>query len=180
MKTLVAAGAALALAFGVGTAHAAVVCGGGPCDSLLLQSGGTTITFNQTDESHEFYSSQLSFPVPNNFVSGTIYLTEPGSSAISDGFTLVFNPNTNHIDAYFISDGADASEWSTFLANVVTSNIMRIPETGNWQDVSSFFGQPAGFSKIQSVVPEPGASNASSVDLSFCSSSASRRFRVSR
>jgi hypothetical protein len=164
---MAAAGAAFALALGVGSVgHASVKV----VDGVQLQSGGTFILKLATDETHEFFDSIEAFPAPAGFTDATIYLTEPphghvgegpplpgppGSTglAISDVFTLVNNPTTGQVSAYFASDGASADE----IGLLVTSpNFFVSKETGKWQDVSGAFGQPAGFAQIISDVPEPG------------------------
>jgi hypothetical protein len=135
-------GLGLVLAFaGVGSASAAKLQ-----DGVWLQSGGQTVLFTSTDELHEAFTSLQAFVTPTGFTDGTVYMGRPGEhelfGAYSDAFTLV---STNgHVDAYFISDGASAQEQSAFV---------HVPN--QWQDVSGFFGQPDGFARILSDVPEP-------------------------
>ena len=150
MKVLrMLAGAALAAALGGSTAYAAT-----PVDGYQLVSGPTQVSWEQFDETHEFNTSLQAFPVPNGFQDGTVFLTEAGGG-FSDAFTLVNDPASNQVNAYFISDGASADEMSRFITATRT---ITIPETGNWQDVSDFFGQQPGFAQIISdidAVPEP-------------------------
>ena len=143
------AGAALAAGLGGSAATAAT-----PVDGYQLVSGPTHVTWEQFDESHEFNSSLQAFPAPTGFQDGTVYLTEAGGG-FSDAFTLVNDPASNQVNAYFISDGASADEMSRFITATRT---ISLPETGNWQDVSDFFGQQTGFAQIISdvdAVPEP-------------------------
>ena len=131
-------------------------------DGVHIVSGPTTVFWSQGDESHEYFQALQAFVAPSGFVDGTVYLMEPptepqGSilgTGISDAFSLIRDPTTNHVNVYFISDGATADELSQFVAS---TNVMRISETGQWQDVSSFFGQGAGFAQVVSDVPEPAA-----------------------
>lgn len=149
---LAGVGLGLVLAFaGVGSASAmSPPSSAGLVDGVFLQSGGQTVLFASTDETHEAFTSLQAFPTPVGFVGGTVYLGGLGFPGGSDAFTLV---STNgHVDAYFISDGASALELSSF---VKSPRSMGIVETGNWQDVSAFFGQGAGFAQILSDVPEP-------------------------
>jgi hypothetical protein len=141
-------GAALAIG---GSAQA---CPNGLCDAFFLHSGGVTITRQVTDETQEFMAALETFPTPANFQDGTVWLLEPAKAGggVSDGFTLVSDPNTGHVNAYAISDGASSAEWALF---VVSARSTGLTETGGWQDVSAFFGQAPGFAKILSDVPEP-------------------------
>jgi hypothetical protein len=142
----------------VGTSLAIGLCGSAayaatPLDGYKLKSGTVTVTSQSFDESHEFASTLRAFATPAGFTGGTVFLTEPGGGP-SDGFTLVSDPTTGLINAYFISDGATASEVSRFVTSTRT---MSIEETGSFQDVSAFFGQANGFAQITSDldVPEP-------------------------
>jgi hypothetical protein len=157
MRLIVAAGAAVALGFGVGAAHAAVVapatdsCSHTICDGVRLKSGGVSVHFAVTNESKEFFVEKRAAPTPPGFTNGTIYLTEPGTGnarVISDAFTLINDPG--HLNVYFISDGASPGQQALFKS--VTRHEF-LPETGHWQDVSSFFGQAPGFARIISDVP---------------------------
>lgn len=150
MKALnVVAGAALFIGLG-GSAVSAVV----PVDGYQLSSGGTQLSWLQFDESHEFNASLQAFPTPTGFTDGTVFLTEAGGG-FSDAFTLTRDPATDQVNAYFMSDGATASEIAQFITATRT---ISLPETGNWQDVSDFFGQSPGFAQIISevdAIPEP-------------------------
>jgi hypothetical protein len=148
---LALATAAATLAIG-SAASAACVSETGDCDALILNSGGVTITRSAIDEQHEFFQVLQAFDTPAGFTDATVTLLEPGSGDVSDRFTLLNDPLTNHVNAYFLSDGASASEVASFVS---VANQFTITETGNFQDVSSYFGQSAGFAQILSDVPEP-------------------------
>jgi hypothetical protein len=149
--------AGLALAAVVGSAAAASPL---PVDGVKIVSGGTHIDFQQFDETHEYFEALQAFVAPAGFVGGTVFMMEPAGepqnsslgTGVSDMFTLVADPTTNHVSAYFISDGATANELAKFVG---LSRTMSITETGQWQDVSAFFGQPGGFAQVISDVPEP-------------------------
>ena len=142
----------------------------GQVDGVFVTNGVTIVQFNQLDESHEAFFSQTSFTAPTNFTDATIYLTEnnattctpsPGTFSLgdcSDGLTITNDPLNGHLDISFVSDGATLDELTQFFGGIST-NVSMMPETGQWQDVSSTFGQAAGFAFVQSdidtVVPEP-------------------------
>ncbi len=152
------AGLALVLAFGglAGTATAAAILD----DAAQVQSGGTTVVFNQATEAHEFFSSLQSIVTPAGFTDATVFLTEPAAETgepplfglYSDGFTI--NDVNGHLNIYFISAGASADEQNMFVTDATQ---FVIPETGSFQDVSSHFSQSSGFAQILSdvAVPEP-------------------------
>lgn len=165
MKTAILVSSALALMLASAASPANAV----PLDEVLISNGSTQITFTQLDESHEFFNPTSTFPTPAGFVGATIFLTENGAQSCtpgvgtlgdcSDGFTITADPTTGQLDVWFVSDDASASELATFFANVST-NVTFLPETGALQDVSSTFGQDAGFAQVLSdidatPVPEP-------------------------
>jgi hypothetical protein len=149
---------ALGLACGgvAGTATAAAILD----DAVVVQSGGTTVVFNQATEAHEFFLSLQSIVTPAGFTDATVFLTAPSAESgepplfglYSDGFTI--NDVNGHLNIYFISAGATADELNMFVTD---TNQFVIPETGSFQDVSSHFGQSPGFAQILSdvAVPEP-------------------------
>jgi hypothetical protein len=151
-------GAALALATGcvVGDASAATVID----DAIIVSSGGTTVTFSQAGEGHEFFQSLQSVVTPSGFTDATIFLTEPAAETgepllfglYSDAFTI--SDVNGHLNIYFMSAGATSAEQNMFVTDAVT---FVLPETGSFQDVSSFFGQSPGFAQVLSdaAVPEP-------------------------
>ena len=124
---------------------------------------------------HEYFDSTLVLPKPANFTDATVFLPEqgfttcsPGSSNLgtcSDGIPIrADGTDPTHVDAYFLSDGAQTAEINTFFSNVVTTNSIIGPtETGNWQDLSSNF-YTAGNNVAQSFwvqsdldIPEPAS-----------------------
>ena len=172
-RLTIGAGLALALACGgaAGSAAAATVfdapllgvttlAASDIDDAVLVQSGGTTVSFLQSNEEHEFFDSLQSVETPVGFTDATVFLTgatqdenEPLLFGLySDGFTI--NDVNGHLNIYFISAGATQDEMNMFVTD---ANQHIIPETGQFQDVSSFFNQPAGFAQILSdiAIPEP-------------------------
>jgi len=160
----IAAAAAMLGAFAASPASAVPTL-----DQVLLSNGSTLISFTQLDESHEFFNPSITFATPANFTAATIYLTENGALSCtpsggtlgdcSDGLTITANPTTGQLNLWFVSEDASANEFASFFANVST-NVSFLAETGLLQDVSSTFGQSAGFAQVQSdidavTVPEP-------------------------
>jgi hypothetical protein len=131
-------------------------------------------TFVEFDDG---FFSREDFTVPVTFKPVTIYLTEPGHTTCtpeplllslgdcSDGLTLQTDlENTHMIDVAFISDDADLQQRTFFFDGIahefkgVSKTVDFVPETGLWQDVSSFFGKSPGFAWVQSSLsptPEP-------------------------
>ncbi|MGZ5988484.1 MAG: hypothetical protein ACXWLZ_05475 [Rhizomicrobium sp.] len=114
----------------------------------------TTLSFQQGDESHEAYASDSSFPTPDGFIGGIVFLTESGSQCApdieggllvslgncSDAFTMRNDTGDGQTDVAFISDGYGPSELALFNAAIDVTNKYFLLETGDWQDVSGDFG----------------------------------------
>ena len=145
----------------------------GQQDGLFIQNGHTLVLYQQLTESDEDFFSQDALAAPPGFKDATLYLTDnnaatctpdPATSSLgdcSDGITLSEDLVTKQIDAAFVSDGATAAQLSEFFGGV-SSNDSFLAENGKWQDISSLFGQAAGFAFVQSnfdkstrSVPEP-------------------------
>jgi hypothetical protein len=116
-----------------------------------------------------------------NFNAGIVFLTgqnEPANesglpgllpglpgtpSGVSDALALRISvsPGPPTLDVAFISDGAAVADVATFNAFAAGLGVLgSVAETGLWQDVSAFFGVPAGSAFVQSDVervPEPGS-----------------------
>jgi hypothetical protein len=156
-------GGAAAIALGVaGAASASTVITPLPAgeDSLYVHTAHGTLYWQIPDETQETYNSPgdgSAMTAPKGFTSGTVWLTEAGTDGgISDGFTInTFLENgVAKLAVFFISDGASSAAVANFP---VSTNVLYLPETGNWQDVSGLFGQAPGFAQIASDVgvPEP-------------------------
>src|SRR5512142_1794648 len=127
MKKTIFTSSALALVL----ASAAAPASEAPFDEVLLSNGSTVITFNQLDETHEFFNPAQTFPTPSGFTAATIYLTENGALSCTpgvgtlgdciDGLTITADPTSGQLDLWFVSDGASATELATFFANVSTN-----------------------------------------------------------
>lgn len=140
----------------------------GQQDAVYVTDGSTIVSYTALNEIQESFFPAATFPTPDGFTSATIYLTENGATSCtpsaataglgscSDGFTMFSDPQDGHLDVFFVSDGASASELATFFSNVST-NVSFLAETGAYQDVSSTFNMPSGFAFVQSDinVPEP-------------------------
>lgn len=153
MNRKIVTAAILACALGAAVSAKAAL----PVDGVkVLVPGETEVTFFQFDDgagSPEFFIGSTALPV--DFSAATIFLTEPGSNEISDTLTILLNA-TGGINILFFS-----APQTIPLTDIVPRQFT-IAETGDWQDVSSFFGQPAGFAQVISDVdgtvrgiPEP-------------------------
>jgi hypothetical protein len=146
-KVLSAAILAVALSVSV-SAKAQVLVDG----VRVLVPGQTEVNFLQYSDavgSPEFFVGSTALPL--NFTSGTVFLLEPVGGEVSDVLTILLN-DTGGVNILFYSSPATIP-----LADILPHQL-RITETGQWQDVSSFFGQSTGFAQVVSdlnVIPEP-------------------------
>jgi hypothetical protein len=139
------------------SAQAAVL----PVDGVKVQVPGHTAvtfeTFDDTPGSPEFFVG-LTF-LPTSFSDATIFLSEAASQGggVSDALSIMVDSAGTGINIFFFSDPLQIP------APDIATRQFTIAETGQWQDVSSYFGQPAGFAQVISdldattPVPEPAA-----------------------
>jgi hypothetical protein len=117
----------------------------------VLVPGQVAVTFESFNDSNspEFFVGTTALPI--GFQEGTVFLTEPGTGAYSDALTVIKN-TTGGIDILFFSDP------ETIPPIDILPNQLTITETGQVQDVSSFFG-PNILVQVGSDlnVPEPAA-----------------------
>ncbi len=147
----------------VAVALASALSGGAMAQPAAPVDGVKVFIPGHTDVTFTEYSDTLGSPesfvgttfLPAGFSAATVFLTEPANQGggYSDALTIMTN-TTGGVNILFFSDPVE----------IPTLDIMprqfTIAETGKWQDVSSYFGQPAGFAQVISdvdVVPEPGA-----------------------
>lgn len=145
-RKLAAAILACTLGMGVGSAKAAL-----PVDGVkVLVPNETEVDFFQFDDSTgspETFVGSTALPI--GFIEGTVFLTEPDTGEFSDALTILLN-STGGINIFFFSDPLEP------LPANISPHQMSIPETGQWQDVSAFFGQAPGFAQVISDVdPTP-------------------------
>jgi hypothetical protein len=170
----------------------------GQQDGVFVTNNATFVEFVQLNESKEAFFSVTSFRKPRGFKEATIYLTENGATSCtpdptalslgncSDGLTVETNPLNGHLDISFVSDGATATELALFfdgfagLLRGVSTNVSFLAETGLWQDVSSVFGQNAGFAFVQSSIDTPEPVTLSLFGVGLCGVVAIRRRRSNR
>jgi hypothetical protein len=152
MNRLVVTAAIVACALGAGVSAKAATT---PVDGVKVLVPGQTeidfLEFSDAPGSPEFFISTTFLPI--GFSEATVFLTEPGSAEVSDALSILLN-TTGGVDIFFFSDPLTIP-----LADIAPAQFT-IAETGDWQDVSSFFGQPAGFAQVISdidtvTVPEP-------------------------
>jgi len=129
-----------------GSARAAAL----PVDGVKVLVPGQTevdfLEFSDATTAPEFFIGTTFLPL--GFTAATVFLTEPDTGAESDALTIIQN-TTGGVDIFFFSDPLTIP-----LADIAPLTFT-IPETGDWQDVSSFFGQPAGFAQVISDI-DPG------------------------
>lgn len=130
-------------------------------DGLYITNGPTIVLYVALTEESESFFSNTSIQAPTGFTSATIYLTDafaptctpdPATFSLgdcSDGVTLAKDPVTKDLNVSFVSNGATADELTQFF-NGASSNSSFLGENGDWQDMSSTFGQQAGFAFVQS------------------------------
>jgi hypothetical protein len=152
MRIRLIAGAAAVGALIAGSAHAAVFA-----DFVSVTvPGHDVVTFTSFDETTETFTG--STVLPAGLSAGTVILTEPDGTTLSDILTLLVDPSTGGLDILFFSDPAIAPPVD------ILPNQLTLAETGGVQDVSSFFGPPGTVqvlvgSDIDTTrsVPEPAA-----------------------
>ncbi len=154
----------------------------GQVDGFFVTQNGTQIVRQQTDESHEFFSSLGAVQSPvGGFAPAVLFIPEEGGAAsacslptapasgiggCSDAIAVLNSASqAGHLDIYMLSDGASGSETSSFFtavndATYGTTNYLLGPvENGQWQDITSYFGNGGADTTFavyfQSEVPEP-------------------------
>ena len=135
----------------------------GMSDGVYYNSAGVAGGWWTYIEGVESSVQTQQFTTPGGLVSGIVDILpggDAGESALAGGLSdrvAVFD-NGGQVDVYYLSEAASPAEIATFNAATTGLSVLgTITETGHWQDVSSYFGQPSGFVNIQSDVPEPGA-----------------------
>lgn len=149
--------------FGItaGAAMAAVLLAGGAARAAtfkdyvsVLVPGNQLVTFETFDESSEAFLGLTGLPV--SFIAGSIVLTEPGTSVVSDILTIV-PTTTGGVNIIFTSDTDSGAPLPTPTAPVLAT----LDETGAVQDVSKYFSSTPGSitvmvgSDLDTTVPEP-------------------------
>jgi hypothetical protein len=139
----------------------------GQQDGIFLTDGNTSVGFQTDTGDNESFLRLLIFNAPAGFTPGIVLLTgnENGAGGIfqgniSDALSLRLNRTTHRISAFFISDGAGLLEQGAFAIFSLGLPILgQITESGDWQDVSGFYGVGAGHFYVQSDVeaPEPAS-----------------------
>jgi hypothetical protein len=151
-------------------------------DVAINPSNPTRVLFQTSAETapQELFVAIAGVPVLPNFNAGIVLLTNPNEpandsglpgllpglpipSGVSDALAMRIStsPGPLTLDIAFISDGAAIADIGTFNAFAAGLGILgSVAENGLWQDVSAFFGVPAGSAFAQSdveQVPEPGS-----------------------
>ncbi|MBV8684665.1 MAG: PEPxxWA-CTERM sorting domain-containing protein [Caulobacteraceae bacterium] len=119
----------------------------------VVVPGNDTVTFETFNENTESFVGLTGTPLV--FIPGTIYLTEPGTSAISDVLSIL--PATNgSVNIFFVSD----SDTGPPVLPPVGTTLANLPETGGIQDVSRYFTTVPGDITVLvgsdvEAIPEP-------------------------
>jgi len=149
----------------------------GTWDALKITDANGNLVVNWSDNTDtvEYFSKLQAGVMPQTFTAATVYLTEPadeiplgsylvtlGGQNVADKYysdALSINGSfTNGLfNVFYISDQATNDQCANFP---IFANQYVIPETGQWQDVSAYFGFPANSILIMSDVstneiPEP-------------------------
>lgn len=153
-------------------------------DAVCVTDRATTrVLFQTASEAgpQEVFVAIAGTPLLPGFSAGLVFLTEPAGSPPEPGgfpglnlgsvplpsnvsdilaLRLGVTPGPPTIDIAFLSDGAPPGNVTAFNAFVAgLPGIASLPETGAWQDLSAFFGVPAGsvFAQSDGDVPEPAS-----------------------
>jgi len=141
-------------------------------DSVTINIGDQSYTASSTTESKEFLIIKTgTLPTNFSFTPGVVYLTEPGTSTVSDVLVITKVPISTEEDsgfedsistnsgfklvAAFVSDGEKGLTGLEDFSGEeckICKNSLTLPETGSPQDVSAVFGLAAGSIFIQSDV----------------------------
>ena len=175
LRAAIAVSALFASYLGLATAAQAQVAGCPPTllpnqqDGLCLTTSTASIAWQTSLEvpGVEFFFGTNALLAPAVITYGTLWLSEPVGdtdpgvlpNGFSDGITLAPGPAPDRLSIYFVSDGAPTGVFNQFLNfSEGVPDLGSIPETGNWQDISSHFGLAPGSFYVQSdAVPEPAS-----------------------
>jgi hypothetical protein len=168
--------AAAALIVAAGAAHGAsipttcsLITGAVPANTLndgyCAGPGNVAVSWLQGPDNHEFNENLAAFDAPTGFTPGYIELLDPGTGAVSDVLLLgLSSSDPGHVDVAMMSSGDTSIEVVDFNKLAASDGspplLATLTETGNWQNVSSYFGMGADTVYVTSFplpIPEPAA-----------------------